>query len=272
MRNLISEYKQNKFDFVHGHCQDVYRNVHLRDDVCDCDALLFTDEMIYEAHKYDGIKIAVLLEVRDIIEYLNNQSGNTRNIYRDIENELLNNQFYKIFTFDRDLLEKGNNKFVFYPFGGCWIPKDDRKIYEKSKSISIISSYKKMTTGHLLRHKIIDLFGKYIDGIFGTGYKYIPQKLDGLKNYKYSIVVENVKRDYYFTEKIIDCFVTGTIPIYYGCPSIGDFFNVNGIITFDSTEDLYKILKNITKNDYNDRIEYIKDNYNLAQQYIERVF
>ena len=50
----------------------------------------------------------------------------------------------------------------------------------------------------------------------------LKDKIDGLRDYRYHFCIENIKRDYWFTEKLIDCFVTGTIPIYWGCPSIFD--------------------------------------------------
>jgi len=47
----------------------------------------------------------------------------------------------------------------------------------------------------------------------------------------------------YFTEKLLDCFATGTIPVYLGAPDIGDHFNMNGIIVlgdeFDVSDEIY---------------------------------
>ena len=34
----------------------------------------------------------------------------------------------------------------------------------------------------------------------------------------------NGRGDYEFDEKLIDCFLTGTVPIFWGCPSIDKFF------------------------------------------------
>ena len=62
-------------------------------------------------------------------------------------------------------------------------------------------------------HEVIQKFGNKMT-VFGRGYDPIEFKIDGLKDYRFSVVIENCKRDYWFTEKLIDCFVTGTIPIY----------------------------------------------------------
>jgi isopentenyl phosphate kinase len=47
----------------------------------------------------------------------------------------------------------------------------------------------------------------------------------------------------YYTEKITDCFATGTIPIYYGDRSIGEDFDMNGIIFMDDID-----INNLAKN------------------------
>ena len=49
----------------------------------------------------------------------------------------------------------------------------------------------------------------------------------------FSIAIENSRNGCYFTEKILDCFTTRTVPIYWGCPDIGDYFDMNVIITFN---------------------------------------
>jgi hypothetical protein len=114
---------------------------------------------------------------------------------------------------------------IWYPFGGCWIMPQDRKIYPKTKGISIIASGKTETEGHRLRHDVIKALGDKVD-VYGRGYNPVEYKLDALKDYQYSIVIENERTEGFFTEKIIDCFVTGTIPIYWGDPTLGkEFFN-----------------------------------------------
>jgi hypothetical protein len=133
--------------------------------------------------------------------------------------------------------------------------------------ISIISSNKTQTNGHRLRHDIINQLNGKID-VYGRTYNPIDYKLDGLKEYKFHIVVENTKRDYWFTEKLIDCFVTGTVPIYWGCPSIGDFFDTNGMIIFDNVEELVDIINNLSIDDYIKRLESIKNNFNKSKKYL----
>lgn len=174
-------------------------------------------------------------------------------------------EFEKIFTYDKRLLEI-SKKFEYIPYGASWIDKWDRKIYPKNKLVCIITSFKKVTLSHNLRHKIIEKI-KNID-VYGNGYCPIENKIDVLRDYMFSVSVENQKMDYFFSEKIIDCFLTGTIPIYYGCPSISRFFNIDGIITFDSIPELNNIIETLNESLYQEKIDAIKQNFELAKNYI----
>jgi hypothetical protein len=82
------------------------------------------------------------------------------------------------------------------------------------------------------------------------------------------MVIENVRKDFWFTEKIIDCFVTGTVPVYYGCPSIGDFFNTDGIIQFENPVNLSEIIKNLNHDIYSSKIKAIEENFTTAKKYL----
>ncbi len=48
-------------------------------------------------------------------------------------------------------------------------------------------------------------------------------KLDVLSRYKFCLGFENTSFPGYITEKIFDCFLAGTIPIYMGAPDILDY-------------------------------------------------
>jgi len=180
-------------------------------------------------------------------------------------------KFDKIFTHNKELLDL-SDKFVLQTYGGCWIPKEERKIHEKTKSISFISSRKRSTEGHVLRNKILDYYNvneKDID-IFGREINPIDNKIEGLKDYRFSITIENCREDFYFSEKLIDCLQTGTVPIYWGLPSIDKFFDKNGIITFNNVTELFFIIEKINNNEikYEDYLESIFNNFQLSKKYL----
>jgi hypothetical protein len=87
-------------------------------------------------------------------------------------------------------------------------------------------------------------------------------KLLGLKDYRYSFVFENDNYPSIFCEKLTDCFATGTIPVFWGTPDIGNFFDINGIIQFN---DDFKI-ETLTKDLYFSKIEHIKNNFKIANE------
>ena len=89
------------------------------------------------------------------------------------------------------------------------------------------------------------------------------RKESALLPYYFSVVIENDKYDDYFTEKITDCFVTGTIPIYWGTKNIGKYFDTDGIIQILSDEpikEIDSITKMLTSHMYYDRIKAVKNN------------
>lgn len=214
----------------------------------------YTDSSLDKVESDVNLKIGWLLESPEI----------TRSAYRWISSN--NNKFDIVFTHSKKLLDRGEN-FRFSPTGGCWIKPEDQKIYDKNKLISIIASNKKMTSGQKLRHDIVRKNRNFID-IYGRSYYPIKYKLNALKNYMFSIAIENCREDYYFTEKLIDCFMTGTVPVYYGCPSIGEFFDTRGVIIIESLEDFGKIKNDITENKYINLKPYIKKNFELAKEYL----
>lgn len=201
-------------------------------------------------------------------------------IYEQLKDDSFISKFDYILTHDT-ALSQTNNKFICYPFGGCWIRPQERKIYPKTKGISIISSNKNQTIGHRLRHEVIEKYSKeYNIDVFGRGYTPIENKITALADYKFSIVIENESRRGWFTEKLIDCIQTGTIPIYYGDPSTlyplspysngSTLFGTHGILTFSNLHDLLHLcLIPIQREEikYEDRILTIKNNFNTSKQY-----
>lgn len=106
--------------------------------------------------------------------------------------------------------------------------------------------------------------------MFGLGFKEIGGKIEGLKDYRFSISIENDCLVNGASEKISDCFLTGTIPIYYGCPNIGDYFDMDGIFYFDTENELEEIILRLNEEGeiiYNRKIDAVKNNYNLVLEY-----
>ncbi len=190
----------------------------------------------------------------------------TRQFYDKIKKREEYERFDYILTYSRELLDV-DKRFVPYSFGGAWIRDFDRKVYEKTKNVSIIASFKKLTKWQQLRHDAILYLREKINGIYGNGYNPVDYKLDALRDYRFSIVTENDVANDFFTEKLIDCFLVGAIPIYCGTDFIDEYFNSGGILQFRTIEELEYCLSIANEELYFNSMEAINDNFNRALEY-----
>lgn len=194
-----------------------------------------------------------------------------------IEIEKVYSKFKKVFSYNKSLSEKISN-FEFIPHGGTWVRQEDISLHEKSKNISFIYSNKNWNLGHRLRHNFANSLKEksYQIDYYGSGpEKPIQFKIEGLKDYRFSIVMENSVLDDYFTEKILDCFLTGTIPLYWGTKNIVNYFDEKGIIFlpnsnewgFDFDKSL-EIISSLNEEFYLERLDSVIKNFNKAQEYV----
>ena len=105
--------------------------------------------------------------------------------------------------------------------------------------------------------------------LFGRGHNEIKYKSIGLNDYRFCIEVENGCAENCFTEKLLDCFATGTVPIYWGCPNVGEFFDTEGILTFSSDDELKNIMQSLSKEKYDSMRGAVENNFELAMKYLQ---
>jgi hypothetical protein len=180
------------------------------------------------------------------------------NIYPEIIEDVKRNYMHYVRTFDAIFTHNQeiislHKKFKFAPLYGSWIIEP--QLYEKTKLVSMICSNKQMCDGHSHRLQWAQKLHDKVD-FYGRGFNEIQIKEDGLKDYMFSVAIENASYETYFTEKIQDCFATGTIPIYYGSPDIDKFFNRDGIIFLNDDFDVSQLTPEL----YYDKLEAVKDN------------
>jgi hypothetical protein len=137
-------------------------------------------------------------------------------------------------------------------------------IPEKTKPLSCIVSDLKQLKGHRLRLKFVTKLQEELPqtDMFGKGINYISNKMDGLLPYRYSIAIENSSIPFYFTEKINDCFLAYTVPLYYGCKNISKFFPEKSFIPIDindTTGTIKKIRDIINNDDWSARLDAVKE-------------
>ena len=203
-----------------------------------------------------------------------------------MESKFINSEIYKmiikfekkfdlILTHNKDILDKYPNKSFYIPASTCMLDWKEICIFQKSKLISFATSSKLSgLEGYKIRGQIKNYienkkFNKEID-TFGSGFnKPFIGKSICLKDYMFSICLENSKYDFYMTEKIFDVILSGCIPIYWGMPSINEIFDERGIITFNNVEELKEIIDNLTEEKYNDMLPYVEKNFNIAKKFID---
>lgn len=108
---------------------------------------------------------------------------------------------------------------------------------QKENNIVWITSNQRSSKGHNKRMDFLDNIKELpFVQLYGRGINPIHDKWDALSKSKYAIAYENYQNDYYWTEKIIDCFLSYTMPLYFGCNKIDDFFSKDSFIQIDPSD------------------------------------
>ena len=138
-----------------------------------------------------------------------------------------------IMTHDQEMLDKYPEKTFKSVVGGCWIHDWCEYKLDTQKNRHVIAdvpiytisnfvSYKDSTSGHSLRHEVAKKYpspdtweNPHVDN-FGVGVqKFLTYKEPGMTPYLFHITIENSQQLNYFSEKLVDCFATSCVPIYW---------------------------------------------------------
>lgn len=178
-------------------------------------------------------------------------------------------QFQTILTGRTDV-DHGNILRI-HEFNHWHIKKNFNEVFNqdriiKERTISMVSSDLTILPGHKNRfafiNKMIGHFKDRID-VFGRGFNAIDDKWDALAPYKYSIAIENNVVNGYFTEKITECFLSHTLPVYYGAPDITEYFNSSGLclIDIENYKNSINIIEELIETDpFAEKLDYIIEN------------
>mmetsp|Transcript_53675 Transcript_53675/g.142272 ORF Transcript_53675/g.142272 Transcript_53675/m.142272 type:complete len:286 (+) Transcript_53675:167-1024(+) len=202
-------------------------------------------------------------------------------VYKEAQERALKGQLDLVFTHEWALVRRGG-PFRYCPFGTTYLRRAHHRLYNKTALVSLIASRKGHPSqgggmqGHSMRHAAIALLTpqRLVAGLYADGYPearrgWQASKLAGLKDYMFSVVIENVREECWFTEKLVDALLTGTVPIYWGCQGIGAHFNMGGIIPFDDVHQLPAIIRSLSPAAYRDRRAAIEDNFRRARGLVD---
>lgn len=179
-------------------------------------------------------------------------------------------KFHHIFTYDPDLLQLDPTIFKLIPGGGIWIGSQygggTIGIRPKNKLVSMVSSRKRSCSLHRFRYRLAKRLAQ-VKNVDVYGMEQWCHINDTLDDYMFSIVIENNAIDNYFTEKLLNCFAVGTVPIYLGCRNIDSFFDPEGIIHVGRWTNFGRLVTGLTYDAYYRRMDAIKRNHDLCKQY-----
>lgn len=174
--------------------------------------------------------------------------------------------FDEVLTHQRDFADYVGGRY--YPFGGSRITSLRRTMRaQKTQIACMIASPKQSAPGHRLRHEVAARYGHSID-VYGPEYGGGVHHADILPKYRYAVVIENEQSSDWFTEKLIDCLLVGTIPLYWGSPDAAARFVAGGIIPWHHLDQLGEMLKATTMDTYTRLHAYVTANHYLAAQYV----
>jgi len=196
-------------------------------------------------------------------------------VQKNLYTSRFTSKFKRVYTWNDDLVD--NKKFFKFYYPVLQPMRDNLPNFENRKLLTQISGCKKSKHKNELyseRVKVIKHFEDKPDGEFefyGTGwekegYKHykgaIADKLEALKNYKFSVCYENMNEiKGYVTEKIFDCFAVGTIPIYWGASNITDYVPKNCFIDrrdFASFEEVLSYIRSMDAQTYEEYLTNIR--------------
>lgn len=164
---------------------------------------------------------------------------------------LTHRRFFRVMTYHEQLLDRIPNG-LFLPYGTTWVPEYDEISLEKNQAMSLIASAKRDHVGHQLRHRLVEHVqstGQDVT-VLGRGYAPFDRKSDGLAPYRFSVVIENARERNYFSEKLVDAVLCETVPIYWGCPNIGDFIDTGGMIICETEAELQTAIAAVSDAQY----------------------
>jgi hypothetical protein len=262
--NIVDSYFQHENYCVPGVSASTF--VWRRENLIENTPTVITHDDMYrfDYHTIPKVdRLGLLLESQSVIPRVYSR---VRRVIPDYE---------MVFTHSERLL-KGYPNTRWIPGGGIWVGGDyaggQIGVVPKSRMASMLSSNKLKTPLHRRRYLWASRLERANLNVDVYRQKWRSKSrisvYDTLRDYRYSIIIENFIDDRYFTEKVLNCFATGTVPIYLGARRLDQFFDPRGFIAFDSWRELRRrILPNLSEADYVNRLPAIHENLKRALDY-----
>jgi hypothetical protein len=247
--------------------------------VAHFDEQVFEDKLQHLSHLDFSLFIETAPQSQDELSDINIISFQEPNEYFGLHDWVIKNQhiFSVILTQNDKVLNNCDNA-TYQPFGHTWLKPDQyNKDHDKKFQLSHLCGKLNKTYGHSLRHETLARQNEFsiplnFYDIYGDRSNIEDARLGKefiFGDSQFGVVIENTSYRGYFTEKILDCFLLKTIPIYWGCSNIGDYFDIDGIITVNNVDDLIYKTNQLNESYYENRKEIIDKNWKLALDYVD---
>ena len=192
------------------------------------------------------------------------------------------NQLFLILTRRKDILDKCPSNSRLLTYGTTWVK--DYDFPEKKPTVSFTCTNKDhhLADGYAIRHEIVRRLEE-VKEKSSMDFQYwassrlplAPEKANHLINESRSplfssmfhVAVENQRCDNYFTEKVVDCFRTKTVPIYFGTSDISEYFDPKGIIEVKDFDDLVEVLSRLSPQDYINMAPHVENNHLMSLEH-----
>jgi hypothetical protein len=241
---------------------------------CACPVDVYIDLKVKEQLRPGMIRIVILEEPR---------KGHLYKYYNENRHK-----YTRLLTFHEELVRtnpKARRFLMMRPWIADYTPKERRF----AVSTVVGGKFSSVMEGYGLRHNLWFARGDikiprefYLSGTAKHWHTFVPfamadytgERVLGISkepmfDCEFHIAIENTSIHNYFSEKLLDCFRSRTVPIYYGCRNIGDFFDIRGILVARNLSDIVTICNSLTKDSYKAMIPFIEENYRRSEKWMD---
>lgn len=130
----------------------------------------------------------------------------------------------------------------------------------KSKNFSTVCSSKRQRhTTHVRRYEFTRYLARRYPAVdlYGHGVRPVDDKAETIRPYRYHLAIENHIAPHHITEKLMDVFLGGALPLYAGCPNADEYFPRESFVPLrldDFDEAVEKIIEIVESDEYENRL------------------